>query len=68
VADCLAFANALRGLGGVCTLVYLPRWYWQGTLGSADLTPLAAAGLHLVSSNYTRYSDDGPGWEPYGGM
>src|SRR5262249_50125442 len=68
VDDCVAFANALRALGGTCTLAYLPHWYWQDHLGNPSLTPLAGAGLHLVSSNYTDYSDTGPGWNPYGGM
>jgi len=68
VDDCLAFANALRSRGGVCTLVYLPHWYWQDHLGSPSLVPLANAGLSLVSSNYTTYSDTGPGWAPYGGV
>lgn len=68
VSDCAAFANALRSRGGVCTLAYLPHWYWQDHLGSPGLQPLAAAGLSLVSSNYTTYSDTGPGWEGYGGL
>jgi hypothetical protein len=68
VDDCLAFSNALRSRGGVCTLVYLPHWYWQDHLGSPSLVPLANAGLSLVSSNYTTYSDTGPGWTPYGGV
>ena len=57
-----------RGLGGLAKLVYLPQWFWSGHMGSPDLRPLADAGLFLVSSNYTTYSDDGPGWAPYGGM
>ncbi len=68
VSDCVAFASALRARGGVCTLVYLPHWYWQDRLGAPNLAPLLAAGLSLVSSNYTTYSDTGPGWNPYGGM
>ncbi|MGH9565964.1 MAG: GH25 family lysozyme, partial [Candidatus Angelobacter sp.] len=68
VADCVEFAQGIRARGGVCTLVYLPHWYWQGNLGSPDLTPFAQAGLSLVSSDYTTYSDTGPGWNPYGGL
>ena len=58
-----------RALGGVVHLGYLPHWWWL-TLGSPDLRPLAAAGLALVSSNYPAagYTDDGPGWAPYGGV
>lgn len=66
VADAVAFAAAYRSAGGLCTLVYLPHWYWQ-ELGSPDLAPLRNAGLSLVSSNYTTYSDTGPGWAAYGG-
>lgn len=67
VLDIVTFAQAFRALGGTCNLVYLPHWYWE-RMGSPDLSPLAAAGLSLVSSNYTTYSDDGPGWAPYGGL
>ena len=48
-------------------LLYLPQWYWQ-QIGSPDLRPFGASGVHLVSSNYTSYSDNGPGWAPYGGV
>jgi hypothetical protein len=68
VSDCLAFAAELRAAGGRCPLVYLPQWYWRDKLGSPSLAPLAQAGLNLVSSDYTNYSDTGPGWNPYGGM
>lgn len=68
VQDILDFASILRDLGGTCHLVYLPKWYWSSRMGSPDLTPLAKAGLHLVSSHYTAYSDDGPGWDSYGGV
>lgn len=67
VADCLAFATKLRSLGGYVRLVYFPHWYWM-KLGQPDLTPLAQAGMALISSNYTAYSDTGPGWASYGGM
>ena len=67
MADCLGFIDAYRRMGGVLHLVYLPHWYWQ-QLGEPSLRPLMDRGIHLVSSNYTQYSDNGPGWEPYGGM
>ncbi len=63
----VALTSAFRRLGGNPRLVYLPHWWWQD-IGSPDLRPLAAAGLALVSSNYTTYSDTGPGWASYGGM
>jgi Putative peptidoglycan binding domain/Glycosyl hydrolases family 25 len=67
VTDAAAFVSQYRALGGVIHLLYLPRWYWQ-SLGSPSLAPLIGLGLLLVSSNYTTYSDSGPGWASYGGM
>ncbi len=59
-----------RALGGKPRLCYLPRWWWRDHMGSPDLRPLAAAGLSLVSSAYpsTGYTEDGVGWQPYGGV
>ncbi len=68
VARLVQLTTTYRLLGGVVHMVYLPRWYWSGHMGSPDLSPLVQAGLNLVSSNYTTYSDSGPGWTPYGGM
>lgn len=68
VQDVLDFTNEMRALGGKVWGAYLPQWYWLDHMGTPDLTPLAAAGLALVSSDYTGYSDNGPGWNPYGGM
>jgi hypothetical protein len=67
VTDAAAFVSQYRALGGVIHLLYLPRWYWA-SLGSPSLAPLIGLGLLLVSSNYTSYSDSGPGWASYGGM
>jgi len=67
VQHTLDFVAEYRRLGGTVTLEYAPHWVWQNS-GSPDLRPLAAAGLSLVSSNYTTYSDTGPGWNPYGGV
>lgn len=63
----LAATEALKALGGHAWGAYLPRWWWQGHLGSPDLRPLVAAGLVLVSSDY-RSSPPGAGWAPYGGV
>jgi peptidoglycan hydrolase-like protein with peptidoglycan-binding domain len=68
VSDAVAFINQYRALGGTVHLLYLPHWYWQGNLGQASLTSLIDLGMLLVSSDYTGYSDAGPGWAPYGGM
>lgn len=74
LADLTGFVDAYRRLGGTCWLSYLPRWYWanpvsSGGLGAPSLAPLIQRRMRLVSSDYVNaYSDDGPGWEPYGGM
>ena len=63
-----AFIDAYRKLGGVLHLIYLPKWYWSDAWGSPSLTPLNDRGMRLISSQYTTYSDTGPGWDAYGGM
>jgi GH25 family lysozyme M1 (1,4-beta-N-acetylmuramidase) len=65
VDEVVAFANRLRAVGGRAWASYFPNWYWERVGG--DLSRLTAAGLVLVSSSYTSYSDTGPGWAPYGG-
>jgi GH25 family lysozyme M1 (1,4-beta-N-acetylmuramidase) len=65
--DALDFIDRYRSHGGVCNLIYFPEWYWQ-QLGRPDCNGLITRGMALVSSNYTSYSDTGPGWNPYGGM
>ena len=68
VSDAVAFIDEYRALGGTVYLLYLPHWYWQGNLGSPALTSVIDLGMLLVSSDYTGYSDTGPGWASYGGM
>jgi peptidoglycan hydrolase-like protein with peptidoglycan-binding domain len=68
ISDAVDFINEYRALGGVVYLLYLPHWYWQGDLGQASLTSVIDLGMLLVSSDYTGYSDTGPGWATYGGM
>jgi hypothetical protein len=68
VSAAAAFVDEFRKLGGVIHLVYLPHWYWRDHLGSPDLGPLKRRGMCLVSSEYTGYTDGGPGWTGYGGM
>ena len=68
VSDAVSFINQYRALGGTTYLLYLPHWYWEGNLGQASLASLIGLGMLLVSSDYTAYSDTGPGWAPYGGM
>ncbi len=68
ISDAVDFINKYRSLGGKVYLLYLPHWYWAGNLGQASLAALIDLGMLLVSSDYTGYSDTGPGWAPYGGM
>jgi len=68
ISDVVDFVNEYRALGGITYLLYLPRWYWSGNLGSPALTSVSSLGMLLVSSDYTAYSDSGPGWDSYGGM
>lgn len=69
LTDAADFIDAYRRAGGVCHLLYLPRWYWQ-QVGGPSLEPFITRGMALVSSDYTTYSDadNAPGWQPYGGM
>jgi len=68
VSDAVDFINEYRALGGKTYLLYLPHWYWEGNLGQASLASVIALRMLLVASDYTTYSDTGPGWAPYGGM
>ena len=68
ISDAVNFINQYRSLGGKVHLLYLPHWYWQGNLGQPALTSVIDLGMLLVSSDYTGYSDTGPGWASYGGM
>jgi hypothetical protein len=63
VADCADFISRMRALGGSVWGAYFPQWYWQQVGGN-----LASLGVAVVASNYTAYSDTGPGWVPYGGV
>ena len=67
--DVTTFIDAFRKLGGTTHLVYLPHWYWEQR-GSPSLKPLSDRNMRLVSSAYTKYSDEssGTGWVGYGGM
>lgn len=67
VGDGAAFCDRLRSHGGVVNMLYLPHWWWQ-QLGSPSLNPFITRHLHLVSSAYSSYSDNGAGWHGYGGF
>jgi hypothetical protein len=67
VEHTLEFVAAYRALGGRVILEYAPAWVWRNS-GRPNLIPFARAGLGIVSSSYTAYSDIGVGWAPYGGV
>jgi lysozyme len=76
LAQVLAYVDAAHAAGLNLRLVYLPHWYWQ-QIGSPDLSPLAARGVHLISSSYPGGAgsptslypgDSASGWGSYGGM
>jgi hypothetical protein len=66
--DAMTFTETYLGLGGFMRPLYLPRWYWSSAWKATSLKAFADLGLWLISSNYTTYTDSGPGWGPYGGM
>lgn len=66
--DCLDFTKAYRALGGVLNDWYLPHWVWAGYWGSPDLSEARSLGIFITASDYTTYSDNGPGWAAYGGV
>ena len=70
LADVYAFADRWKTVTGQqVALAYIPHWYWQGHWGSPSLTGLKSRGIGLISSLYDHgHADDGPGWNPYGGM
>lgn len=67
--DAEQFIDEYKSLGGKIYLTYLPHWYWEA-MGSPALDGLKQRSQHLWTSDYPRagYSDDGPGWQGYGGM
>jgi hypothetical protein len=69
VQDVSQFTDRYRNLGGVCHLLYFPRWYWQ-ILGSPALNGFISRGLELVTSNYSGdpENDAAAGWQAYGEM
>jgi peptidoglycan hydrolase-like protein with peptidoglycan-binding domain len=66
--DCLNFTKAYRALGGTLNDWYLPHWVWASYWGSPDLSEARSLGIFITASDYTTYSDNGPGWASYGGI
>jgi GH25 family lysozyme M1 (1,4-beta-N-acetylmuramidase) len=68
VQDAVDFITECRAQGRKMHLAYFPHWYWQ-QIGSPSLAALQGNGpVMLWSSDYTTYSDNGPGWAGYGGL
>jgi len=67
--DAEMFIDEYRRLGGKIFITYYPFWYWQ-LQGSPDLAGLRERSQWLWSSNYppAGYTDNGPGWNGYGGL
>lgn len=68
VPGIIDLSKRFRARGGHDKLAYLPLWYWRDHMGKPDLRPLEDIGLRIVASYYTVYSDNAPGWEPYGNV
>ncbi len=64
VADVDAFTARYRALGGLCEVMYYPKWYWTNQ-GSPDLS---VTGLKLIASGTAGYSDMAASWNAYGGV
>lgn len=67
-ASVKSFITTYRALGGVMHLAYIPKWYWANHWGHPSMQWLDDTGVSLISSEYTTYSDSGPGWDPYGNV
>lgn len=65
--DAVQFIDRYRARGGSIRMVYLPKWYWQGNIGSPNLKPLVDRGCLLVASNYNG-PENAAGWASFGGM
>lgn len=76
-AELDAIVNAIQARGMIVFADYIPRWYWQGAMNSADLggtgRPLWASDYGPNNTGYgsslydARGGDAGPGWNSYGG-
>lgn len=68
LGDLYTFIDHYRHIGGITHISYFPEWYWAQR-GSPDLGGLRSRNMYLWSSNYPSagYSDNGPGWDAYGG-
>jgi hypothetical protein len=67
VQDAIDFVQECHRQGRPMQLLYFPHWYWE-QIGSPKLDALANLDMVLVTSDYTTYSDTGPGWQGYGDM
>ncbi|OZF09807.1 hypothetical protein CH300_00050 [Rhodococcus sp. 15-1154-1] len=73
IGDLWARINAFLERGAILLPIYIPRWYWQGRMGSPDLSNLPApiwnshyvGGVDYASKLYP--GDKHAGWAPVGG-
>ncbi|RDI32470.1 glycosyl hydrolase family 25 [Rhodococcus sp. AG1013] len=74
VAEIRAFRDAVERRGVRVALLYLPRWYWSGHIGSPDLSglpPLMASSYGTDQPGYASVlypGDEATGWAGYGGL
>lgn len=68
LAETFDFIDEYHRLGGIMEVAYVPRWYWSSVWGSPSLLGFPKRNVKIVTSDYTTYSDTGPGWTPYGGL
>ncbi len=69
-----ALVDALRAEGYSVPLLYLPRWYWSGHIGSPDLSGLPPLWVSWYPDYTTRRKEQGVAmvpasvWSGYGGL
>lgn len=69
-----ALVDGLRAEGYRVPFIYLPKWYWQGHLGSPNLAGLPPNWVSWYPDNVARFGSDGLGkvpesvWAGFGGL
>lgn len=74
IASIRALNKALNDAGYRTPLIYIPKWYWQGHMGSPDLTGLPPNWLSWYPDNTVRSKEAGIAlvpahvWNAFGGL
>ncbi|GGP53073.1 glycoside hydrolase family 25 protein [Saccharothrix coeruleofusca] len=72
LASIRALVDELRRAGYASPLIYIPRWYWQGRMGSPNLSGLPPLWHSLYPDNVVRRKEQfalGPEyWPSFGGL